>query len=176
VGITGEKLVALKDVYPGKFSPGTYNDVAAYLEALKKFYIKRYNQADQLKEALVSSKTSGKSGEEFTLYRERYHNDAISELVKNISETHRIIEQDGKLVQKIYPIYKDPDPAHSIDFDAQFYMPAKHFLRQDIDTFYFNTGVIWSMTIVLALLLYLDVLRRIVDGFGSLSNPLNRRK
>ena len=88
---------------------------------------------------------------QFNLFRESYHNEAITELVKNLTETHRIVEQDGKLVQKIYPIYKDPDPDHPIDFDAQFYMPAKHFLNQNIDTFYFNTGVIWSMSLVLTL-------------------------
>jgi ABC transport system ATP-binding/permease protein len=35
--------------------------------------------------------------------------------------------------------------------------------------------VVWSMTLVLAILLYFDVLRRIIDGIGNLSNPLNRR-
>jgi ABC transport system ATP-binding/permease protein len=176
IEVAKEKLPAMQDLTPGKFNSATFDAATTYLETLKKFYVKRYNQADQLKEALIAAKTKDKKGDEFTLYRERYHNDAISELVKNISETHRIIEQDGKLIQKIYPIYKDPDPEHSIDFDAQFYMPAKHFLSRDIDTFFFNTGVIWSMTFVLALLLYFDVLRIVIDGFGSLSNPLNRRK
>jgi hypothetical protein len=82
---------------------------------------------------------------------------------------------NGKLIQKIYPVYKDPEPDHMVDFNAQFYMPSKHFLRSNVDTFWFNTGVIWSMTLVLAAMLYFDVLRRIIDGIGNLSNPLNRR-
>ncbi len=176
VKVTHQPLPAIADLSIDRFSQDTYDDVNAYLETLKKFYIKRYNQADQLKEAIVASRTKDKSGQEFTRFRERYHNDAISELVRNISETHRIIEQDGRLIQKIYPIYKDPDPEHSIDFDAQFYMPAKHFLNKDIDTLYFNMAVIWSMSLVLALLLYFDVLRLIMDGFGAISNPLYRRK
>jgi len=114
--------------------------------------------------------------EAFNVFREAYHNEAIMELVKNLQETHRIVEMDGKLIQKIYPIYKAPDPEHAIDFNAQFYMPAKHFLNRNIDTFYFNTGVIWSMSLVLALMLYFDVLRRIIDGIGNLSNPLYRKK
>ena len=112
----------------------------------------------------------------FNVRRERYHNDAIAELVRNLTETHRIVENDGRLIQKIYPIYKDPDPDHAIDFDAQFYMPAKHFLNRDVDTFWFNTIVIWCMSLLLSLTLYFDVLRRIVDGIGNLSNPLNRAK
>lgn len=174
--VTGQKLPALASLTPEKFSRGVAEEVDDYMETLKRFYVKRYNQADLRKEQLVGSMVADKSGEEFTLYRERYHNDAITELVKNVSETHRIIEQDGKLIQKIYPIYKDPDPDHAIDFDAQFYMPAKHFLNRDVDTFVFNTGVIWSMTLALALLLYMDVLRKIIEAFGNLSNPLNRRK
>jgi ABC transport system ATP-binding/permease protein len=170
-----QTLPALASLTVEKFSPSVNNDVLTYLESLKKVYMHRFNQADKRKEDMIAARTKD-NAREFTLYRERYHNDAIADLVKNISETHRIIEKDGKLIQKIYPIYKDPDPDHPIDFDAQFYMPAKHFLNRDIDTFYFNTGVIWSMTFVLALLLYMDVLRRIIDGFGNLSNPLHRRK
>jgi hypothetical protein len=95
--------------------------------------------------------------------------------VKNIEEQHRIIETDGKLVQKIYPIYKDPDPEHMVDFDAQFYMPRKHFLNRNIDTFVFNLAVIWSMTLVLSITLYYETLRRIIDGLGNLSNPIPKR-
>jgi hypothetical protein len=144
---------------------------------LKRYYIRRYNTADEQREKRIFNYTSTPEKEEaFSRYREAYHNDAITELVKNTSETHRIIEQDGKLIQKIYPIYKDPNPEHAIDFNAQFYMPRKHFLNRNIDTFFFNTGVIWSMSLVLALTLYFDVLRRIIDGISNISNPLYRKK
>jgi hypothetical protein len=174
---TRQSVLAAANLELGKFDSLTYNEVTAYLENLKKFYVKRYNAADQEKEKRIFKLTETPEKEAlYNKFRETYHNEAITELVKNLTETHRIIEKDGRLIQKIYPVYKDPDPAHAIDFDAQFYMPAKHFLREDIDTFYFNTGVIWSMTLALALALYFDVLRRIIDGFGNLSNPMNRRK
>lgn len=160
-----------------KFDSTVFDNVSAFLNQLKQFYIKRYNAADQIKEKKIQEMTSTPEKEkEFGKFRDAYHNDAITELVKNLSETHRIIESDGKLVQKIYPIYKDPDPESMVDFDAQFYMPSKHFLNTNVDTLYFNTGVIWSMTIVLALTLYFDVLRRIIEGIGNLSNPIYRRK
>lgn len=174
---TRQSVSAAVNLELGKFDSLTYNEVTSYLENLKKFYVKRYNAADQEREKRIFKLTETPEKEAlYNKFRETYHNEAITELVKNLTETHRIIEKDGRLIQKIYPIYKDPDPAHAIDFDAQFYMPAKHFLSEDIDTFYFNTGVIWSMTIVMAIALYFDVLRRIIDGFGSLSNPMSRRK
>jgi ABC transport system ATP-binding/permease protein len=176
LAITGQTLPRLEYLTPERFDSTTYQEVATYLENLKKFYVNRFNKADKQKEALVAARIDTPEKERaFKQFKDRYHNESITELVKNIAETHRIIEKDGKLIQKIYPIYKDPDPDHAIDFDAQFYMPAKHFLNQDIDTFLFNTGVIWSMTLVLSILLYFDVLRRIIDGVGNLSNPLYRK-
>jgi hypothetical protein len=159
-----------------KFDTTVYKEVHGFLEALKKFYINRYNAADLRKEQRIKELTNTSAKEqEFEAWKQAYQNEAIAELVKNTTETHRIIEKDGKLIQKIFPIYKDPDPDHWVDFDAQFYMPAKHFLSRNIDTFYFNVGVIWSMTFVLAILLYFEVLRRIVDGLSNLSNPIPKR-
>jgi hypothetical protein len=171
-----DKFKRLDDLTPSRFDSTLYSDMAAFLDNLKQFYIRRYNVADQKKEAKIREMTNTPEKEkEFATFRERYHNEAITELVKNLSETHRVIEKDGRLIQKIYPIYKDPEPDHIVDFDAQFYMPAKHFLKSNVDTFWFNTGVIWSMTFVLAILLYFDVLRRIIDGIGNLSNPLYKK-
>ncbi len=173
---TNKTLSQLEDLDPVRFDSSTYEAISGYLGNLKKYYVNRYNSVDQQKEKKIFEMTNTPENQEkFNLLRENYHNETITEMVKNLSETHRIIEEDGKLIQKIYPIYKDPDPEHAIDFDAQFYMPAKHFLNQNIDTFYFNTGVIWSMSLFLALALYFDVLRRIIDGIGNLSNPLYKK-
>ena len=173
---TRHNLPAMDNLVPGKFDSTTYDQVSKYLEILKKFYVNRYNAADHKKEEIIFSLTSTPEKTAlFNRFREAYHNESITELVKNLTETHRIIEKDGKLIQKIYPIYKDPDPDHAIDFDAQFYMPAKHFMSEDIDTFYFNTAVIWSMTLVLAIALYFDILRKIIDGIGNLSSPYKRK-
>jgi len=170
------KIARLGDLTPAKFDSTVYNNVNEFFAKLKKFYIKRYNAADQEKEKIIRQLTNTPEKEKaFDRYREEYHNEAITDLVKNVTETHRIIEKDGKLVQKIYPVYKDPDPEHSIDFDAQFYMPSKHFLNRNIDTFIFNNAVIWSMTLVLAIFLYFDVLRRILDGIENLSNSAYRK-
>ena len=171
--ITNQKLEALNKLSPDAFDADTYDEISSFLESLKRFYVNRYNSVDKEKEKKIFELTNTPEKQAaFNEFRDSYHNEAVTELAKNLSETHRIVERDGKLIQKIYPIYKDPDPDHVIDFDAQFYMPSKHFLNRNIDTFFFNTGVIWSMTIVLSLALYFDVLRRIIDGVSNISNPL----
>lgn len=158
------------------FDSSAYNETAQFLEAMKKYYVTRYNKADKEKEKYIARLTStAETEKEFEHLRQSYQNEAILELVKNMAETNRIIEKDGRLIQKFYPIYKDPDPDHMVDFDAQFYMPLKHFLNQNIDTLYFNIGVIWSMTLVLAIALYYEILKKIIDGLSNISNPLPKR-
>lgn len=173
VEITGSKNSAfLEKLTLQRFDSSVYKQTYDFTETLKKFYINRFNLADREKEKKILSMTNTPEKEAaYEKFKERYHNEAIAEFAKNIAEPHRLIEKDGKLIQKIYPIYKDPDPEHMVDFDAQFYMPAKHFLNMNIDTLYFNTAVIWSMTLVLALALYADVLRKVIDGVGNLSSP-----
>lgn len=173
---TGQTLPAAGKLSIQQFDSATFSQVTAFLETLKRMYVNRYNRADEEKERIIFQRTSTPEQQaSFNLFKESYHNDAIADLVKNTSETHRIVERDGKLIQKIYPVYKDPDPDHPIDFNAQFYMPGKHFLNQTIDTFWFNTGVIWFMSFFLMITLYYDVLRKVIDGLGNLTNPVNRK-
>jgi len=174
--IVGTSFNEASRLSASQFDSVTFAKTMNFLAALKKFYINRYNHADQQKEKEINQETSSAEKEKaFEEFRNLYHNEAIAELVRNTIETNRIIEKEGKLIQKIYPIYKDPDPEHIVDFDAQFYMPAKHFLNQNIDTLYFNIGVIWSMTIVLALALYWEILRKAIEALGNISNPLPKR-
>jgi hypothetical protein len=170
--VNSGELPWLSSLTVSKFDSATYNQSIAFLDNLRRVYTNRYNNADREKENKIARMTDTPAKEsDFERFRQQYHNETIADLTKNLTETHRIIEKGGKLIQKIYPIYKDPDPEHIIDFDAQFYMPAKHFLSRNIDTFYFNTGVIWSMSFVLGILLYFDVLRRIIDGISNISTP-----
>ncbi|MBL7874077.1 MAG: ATP-binding cassette domain-containing protein [Cyclobacteriaceae bacterium] len=177
IDFVGKKDFAhLNDFTIDRYDSSVYEEAAYFLGALKKFYVNRYNKADEEKDKKINELTNTPEKEKaFEEYRNHYQNEAITELVKNTVEQNRIIEKNGKLIQKIFPIYKDPDPEHLVDFDAQFYMPAKHFLNQNIDTFYFNLGVIWSMTFLLAITLYFDILRKIVDGLGNISNPIPKR-
>lgn len=159
-----------------QFDNSAYDETQNFLNALKRFYISRYNKADVAKDKKITALTRTPQLEkEYEANRNSYQNEAIAELVKNTVESNRIIEKDGTLIQKIFPIYKNPDPSHMVDFKAQFYMPAKHFLNKNIDTFYFNLGVIWTMTFLLMITLYFEVLRKIVDGLGNISNPIPKR-
>ena len=174
VGKTDFKVIDKFEV--DLYDSAVYNETSRFLAVLKKFYINRFNKADRDKDEKINKLTSTAEKEvEFENFKNAYQNESIAELVKNTMETNRVIEKDGKLIQKIFPVYKNPDPEHVVDFDAQFYMPSKHFLNTNIDTLYFNLGVIWSMTLLLMFTLYFEVLRKLIDGLGNISNPLPKR-
>jgi len=169
-------FASMDKLQTGKFDSLAFKECTQFLEALKKFYLGRSAAANRIREKMVDSLTSSREMESsFDALRHAYQNESITDLVKNMAETNRIIEKDGRLIQKFYPIYKDPDPAHALDFNAQFYVPAKHFLGLHIDTLLFNIAAIWSMTFFFMIMLYYEVLRKIVDGLGNISNPIPKR-
>jgi hypothetical protein len=103
--------------------------------------------------------------EAFIQHKRDYHNDKLAEFVENNNETVRIIEYQGELIQKIDPIYLDPDTKL---VKAHFYAPRKYFFGQYKSTFWVNTFVIWFMTLLLYLLLYFRGLRKLLDWFENL--------
>jgi hypothetical protein len=135
-----------------------------FLSALKQFYSNRMSSASGQKEKLVDSLTATpglKAG--YEQQKARYVNEAVTDAVKNTAGVERIVEYDGQLVQKIYPVYMDDHrPAHSLDFSANLYQPTKHFAGINFNTFYFNIAVIWSMTFFLFVTLYFDALKRFI--------------
>jgi hypothetical protein len=90
----------------------------------------------------------------------------VSIAVKNTTSLDHIVEYDGRLIQKIYPIYfDDHKPAHGMDFSANLFQPTKHLFGVTFDTVYFNISVIWLMTVALFITLYFDLLKKFMKIF-----------
>ena len=136
---------------------------------LKKVYIKRQNIALQKKEDIIANLSSTpRKREQFNALKKAYNNERISDMVKNNNVAIRIVEYDGRLIQKIYPIFHEPsNPKHFLDFRTIFYSPTKHFAGKQIDTLWFNLAIIWTMTLLMVITLYFDVLRWIITGIGN---------
>lgn len=127
-----------------------------YLKNLRKYYVRQYNLASKAKDKLVRQRTKTKKDQKAYLESmNKYHNKQVAELVKNTGASVRISEINGKLIQRIYPVFQDPDNvSNMLDFRTHFLAPRKHFLGFYIDTLWFNIGVIWFVTLILSLTLY----------------------
>lgn len=163
-----DKLPEVERLALGKFDSTVYLKTTAFLKTLKQFYTKKMSGAATEKEMKVKEMTA--TPEQMILYNEmrsKYVNEAVSNAVKDISAV-RIVPYKGMLIQKIFPIYTNTGrPLHYFDFSANLFQPTKHFAGLYYDTLYFNIAVIWSMTLVLFITLYFDLLKkfiRILEG------------
>jgi hypothetical protein len=149
----------------GKLDSMVCLKTSRFLTVLKKLYANRLNRASAQKDSIIGVLTA--TPEKTLLFKsmkEKYVNKAVTDAVKNTAAPDRIIEYDGKLIQKIYPIYQDEHrPVHALDFSANLFQPTKYFAGLHIDTLYFNLAVIWSMTLILYVTLYVDLLKRFIQ-------------
>jgi ABC transport system ATP-binding/permease protein len=159
------RLPGVENLAIGRFDSTVYTSTATFLRTLRQFYTNKVSSALEEKEAKIQNMTSTPDATaEFNLRRNQFVNEAVSNAVKNISSRDRIVEYDGRLIQKIFPIYIDEHrPLHFLDFSANLYQPTKHFAGMYFDTLYFNIAVIWSMTVFLFITLYFDVLRKFIQ-------------
>jgi ABC transport system ATP-binding/permease protein len=158
------------------FDSSVYQNTSRFLITLKQFYSNRMNAYGNKKEALIDSLTNTKEKQQkYDAERSRYVNKAVSDAVRNITTSDRIVEYNGSLIQKIYPIYVvDHSPRSPMDFSANLYQPTKHFLGRYFDTLAFNIAIIWAMTILLFIALYFDLLKKLVKVLEN--NRKYRRK
>ncbi|MEO7991252.1 MAG: ATP-binding cassette domain-containing protein [Chryseolinea sp.] len=171
------KLPEVERLEIGKFDSVVYAKTDHFFSTLKKYYKKRMEESTSAKEKMIQELTS--TPEKLSVYerqKESYVNQAVSDAVKNTTTSDRIVEYEGQLIQKIYPIYaEDHKPSYIADFRANLYQPTKHFAGIAFDTLYFNLAVIWSMTGVFFIALYTDGLKKLMHLLER-QQKMRRRK
>ena len=164
-----DKFPELDKLVIGQFDSAAYDKTVRFVEVLKRYYQLRSNDAVLEKEAMIDSMTNTPQKlEAYNAAIQKYQNESVKQMVENLNDPVRILKWNGELVQKIYPIYfNDHRPKNPFDFSANFYAPTKHFLGKYFDTFYFNISVIWAMSMMLYVMLYFDILKRVVESIGN---------
>ncbi len=158
-----EKLVI------GKVDSAACKKTAEFLTVLKRFYnLRRSNAESELEKRIIQMTDTQEKMAAYNAMKLSYKNDAVTRWVERTDDPKRILEWDGELVQKVYPIYcEEHRPKHRLDFTANFFIPTKHFLGETFDTLYFNVAAIWVMGLILYATLYYEVLKKIVHAFET---------
>ncbi|MBS1949662.1 MAG: ABC transporter G family protein [Cytophagales bacterium] len=167
-GFVGKGIPEINNLSVGKFDSATYLKVSEYLRTLKSYYSIRIRDAVAGKEKMMAQFTNDEAKKvAFEKLKLKYQNAAVTKMVENTESSMRVVEWDGELIQKIYPIYfNEHRPEHFFDFRDNFYIPTKYFAGQKFDTLYFNLTVIWVMVIILYATLYFELLKKAVHGFN----------
>lgn len=144
-------------------------DVATdYLNRLNRYYTLLYNRASSEKDRIISEYNQTEEGRQLFLERRnRYHNDALSDLVRNSRVITRIVEYRHELFQNNDAVYRDPEGRF---IRAHFYAPEKHLFGNSYSTLWVNITVIWIMTALLCLVLYFRLLKKGLDLLEQGSN------
>jgi hypothetical protein len=155
------KFKNVNKLYMSKITPSVVNEVEKYLNTLNKYFIKKYNAANNERDNLIAGfQTTPEQKEKFIMLKKKYYNENLADFVMNSNSLDRIIEYDNHLYQKIDPIFQDTD--HKF-LKAHFYAPRKMFMGKYYDTYWVNVIVIWIMSILLYLTLHFKVLPRILN-------------
>ena len=160
-GIPKEEYLHLDKLQSEIVNHAVLEGLSAYLERIKSFYGRMYKNFYRIKSELKAKEDP----EEISELKRNYYNENLEEFVTNKNEFQRIVEYNGELIQKIDPIYLDPE---SKFLKAHFYAPRKLIFGHFLPTIWVNVMVLWINAIIL-FLLYFRVLKRLMDFFENLS-------
>ncbi|GIV27050.1 MAG: hypothetical protein KatS3mg027_0864 [Bacteroidia bacterium] len=159
----------LLSLSPNTINSAVIHNIRTFLYDLNNYYIDIENIARKKKDEKARSmqKTPAEK-EAFIKLEEDNENEALNQLVTNSNDIsgERCMEKDGKLIRRIDLVFYDPEDSNL--GAAHFYAPRKKFLGIYIDTLYFNTAIIWLMTIILWFTLYFDVFKKLLEFFAYL--------
>ncbi len=138
------------------------NRLRKYFRDLNSNYIQIFNNAVQNKDKLVYYLES-QPDLHYNLneYKNKYYNESLADLVRNVNASDRILEYNGRLLQRVDPIYNESYLGNGLlGYRTQFFAPRKFVAGLSVDTFYFNMIVIWLMTFILYVCLYFEFLSK----------------
>ena len=152
------------------YNPEISKVLLQYLDQLENHYLDRFNLSVQKKEKLIHFYENADSYDyDLNDFKNKYYNESLADLVRNVTVKDRIIEHEGQLIQQVDPIFNETVyPSNLLDYRAHFFAPKKHFLGTQIDTFYFNMLIIWLMCLVLYLTLYTESLKKALTFFSAI--------
>jgi hypothetical protein len=159
--INGFTCPSVEVLSPGSVTEAALTDIEQCLDLLVTHYRKVYRSAEQDKESYVANMTATPEAKKaYFALLDGFRNESLTEIVTNRNDVNVIVEYQGRLVQKSDPVYLVPEKGTI--FEAHFYAPVKWLFGQRIPTLWANTIVLWGMSLVLAVLLYLDVFPRLM--------------
>lgn len=159
---TQVKFAYLNQLHKERLTEEVIEGTREYLNLLNRYYVLLYNKANSERDKIISDyHQTQESRESFIHRRNKYQNEALSELVRNSKELERIVEYKGRLHQKIDPIFKDPEEKF---LKAHFYSPYKMFFGYPMKTFWANILVIWIMVVIMYFVLHYRLLKKALDA------------
>jgi hypothetical protein len=99
------------------------------------------------------------------ILKKDHYNKNLEDLVLDRFRVDKSLETDNRIIQKIDPAYMKPVSKFG---RAHFYAPYKQIGDIKIDTYWFNIMALWIVTLILYIVLYYNILEKLIRGFSNL--------
>lgn len=162
------KFVQLDKLNPKEFNSSVADLLDKHIKELKRYYTDRFTNASNKKEKMINLAISKYSKEKFNHIKDVYLNESISDIVRKVFEKNKILRDGDKLIQNVDPIYQMPEPVGLLSFRTHFFAPKKYFGGRYFETLWFNVIMVWIFTLMLYIVLYFDLLRKVFKILGEL--------
>jgi ABC transport system ATP-binding/permease protein len=152
-----------------KIDSMSYREAYGFLDTLTHIFNRRVINGRRIKDTISGTIESkiGKGG--LSQLKDEYENIRLREYMLEWNElSQKAIEMQGKIVQKFEPGFMK---ALSRTGQAHFYAPVKRLGNFEIGTYWFNLAVVWLGSILLYILLFYDLPRKLMEYFGNLRFP-----
>lgn len=168
--LTGKYANLTEFKYLNNLTPEKYNQVVS--EALLKYLNYLGSNFDKIGNEINAEWDNYYLANRAELDRlqNEYNNEKLQEIVTKYYERpkNKILEYNNTFIQNYDPIYLDPDMGGFMSFRTHFFAPSKFIFGRQIDTFVFNISLVLLSTIILFLMLYYELLGRVVRFFENL--------
>lgn len=148
-----------------KFDETAESRISLLLGNLKKWFMDRMkdfrSSGDRIEKTLEEK--MGKSS--VIKLRENYENRQLKDVVLDRTTIDKSVETDKKIIQKYEPGFMKPLATNG---RAHFYAPVKNIGDTEVDTFVFDLLVLWTVSLVLYIMLYFRLFRKLIAFFENL--------
>jgi ABC-type multidrug transport system ATPase subunit len=148
------------------FDDNMFASIYNYLTEVKSHYHSIYlgtlSEQDKIYSKLIT-RFGGK--EKFLEFKRKYSNNQLANTVENKKEFLTYIVHDNQIIKLKEPIFTLP---LSKQGRSHFYAPYKRFMNQYIDTYWYNMLRIWLSTSIFFIILYFDLLFKVIKYFENI--------
>jgi ABC-type multidrug transport system ATPase subunit len=148
---------------PDKFSMEIADSLSGYLDRLDIIFNRISNSASETRDRFHNLNSA-----KLNRLENDYYNYKLLEIVTKPYERKKILIHKNTIVQNTDEIYLDSFKRGLLDFRTHFYAPCKYIFGIRSDTFVFNISLVLLSTIFLYVMLYYELLGRVVEFFDKL--------
>lgn len=162
------KFNLTQSLTPDKFTTAIADSLIEHFALLQEHYkslFLTFNEKRNEKISLMQNTPDKK--DKFIKLFDTYYNDYLATFVKNAFAPLPVVKLNNKLVQKIDPIFLDPQDRRWSSFRTHFLAPKKNVGGKLVDTFWANVIVIWIFSIITYITLYYEHLKKFLNMFDK---------